>query len=239
MKQPAVRLLVVLNLVLLGALLLAWVTADRSLRGTQWEPPAPRLTDFSGQLPVLPTLAPLDTTNFVAMLDKPLFSATRRPPPPPPPPPVAAQEAPPDNFSTAKLTGIFNSGGVSGIIIRMAGKDSRVQLNQSLDGWALKSIAGRQATFASGGQTRVLQLLRADMSGLPAAGSVSAGGASRPANVAPRSAYPFLPVSPSNVPSPVSAPVDAASGDASGPSAAGAAPVAPPAPRAVFGGSRR
>lgn len=237
LKRHALQLLVGLNVVLFGILVACWVTPSGALRGATWAAPAPRLTDFASQLPALPGPAPADITAFVGLLERPLFSPTRRPPAATPQDTPAAKA---DNFSTAKLTGIFNSAGASGLIMHMGDKDMRVQLHQSLDGWTLKSLTDREATFASGGQTRVLQLKRADVSqaapGSPAA-SAAAGVAAR--------RLPFLPP-PVSVPAPhperaeaatSAVPSSASNGPSSG--AGEGAPAASSGPRAVFGGTRR
>ncbi len=237
LKNHALQLLVGLNVALLGILLACWVAPNGDLRGVVWAAPAPQLTDFASQLSALPSPAPADMAAFVGMLERPLFALTRRPPAVPP------QDAPApkvDNFSSAKLSGIFNSAGTGGLIMRMGDKDVRVQLHQSLDGWTLQSLSDREATFASGGETRVLQLKRADVSqaapGMPAMGS-PAGPVSRP--------LPFVPA-PVAVPVPkperteVPAPAVSSSTATGATSGAGEkATAAPSAPRATFGGSRR
>lgn len=237
MKRHVLRLMVLLNLLLLAALLLMWLRPNGSLRGTAWNPPAPHLSDFAAQLPALPSPAPSNTANFVAMLERPLFSASRRPPPPPPPP-VATAEAAVDNFSAAKLTGVFEGNGAGGVIIRIADKDKRLQLNQVLEGWTLKSISGRDVTFTKGSEKRVMQLQRAGMTG----GAVPAGAA--PAATKPAASVPsaFLPPAsgqPSNATAEASSPSAAAAASASATRDQSANPAsAPQAPRAVFGGTR-
>jgi hypothetical protein len=169
-------------------------------------------------LPPLPGIASADTSQFIAMLDRPLFSSSRRPPPPPPPPPPAQAQAPVDNLSTARLSGLFFGDGVGGIIINIAGKHRRVRLNEGVDGWLLKSIQERSVTFARGGESRTLPLPRGALTtytGLaPAPGQAAM-------NLATPGVSPLTPAAPS--------------GGAAGAGApAGAAP-----PRAVFGGTRR
>ena len=252
MKRHGLRVLVALNVALLVALLLMWVRPDGSLRGVLWKPPAPRLANYAAQLPVLPSPAPSDTATFVAMLERPLFAGTRRPPPPMPPPPIAAEQAPPDNFSSAKLTGIFQSGEGGGVIIRIADKDKRVQLHQAIEGWTLKSVTGRDVTFTKGGENRVLQLQRASMV-RPPPGTPLGAPSRLPSAQSPLSA--FLPPSSAqsaSVPAQVTLPGAAepaseslaptADGSAASssnlPAAAIGTPSAPKAPRAVFGGTR-
>ena len=221
MKRHALLVLVVINGVLAAWLAWLWFTPQGGLRNVHWQPPAAQKTDLSGLLPALPTLLQADTNRFIVLLERPLFSPTRRPPPPPPPPPPPAAAAPVDNFSTARLSGVFEGPGGTGIIIQMAGKNRRLQINQSLEGWTLKAVQGREVTFASGGETRVLQLPRAALNAYtgqplaPFSESVRAQDAVRAgrANEPP-------------------------SGSAAGAQQAGAAPE-PPKPRAVFGGTRR
>ncbi len=211
-KRYMLHLLLALNVVLALGLVAMWVRRDGTLRNTHWVAPAPRVTDFAGMLPALPGVAHADISQFVAMLDRPLFTPTRRPPPPPPPP---KPEAPVDNLSTAMISGLYSGNGIGGVIINIAGKHRRVQLNQSVEGWTLKSIQGRSVTFARGDENRVLQLPKAALTvytGLPP------GGGAGPSAAVPR------------VPTP------AAPSPMSGGPQGGEAKIPAPAPRAVFGG---
>lgn len=158
MKKHALHALVVLNMALALALAWLWITPAGQLRNTHWQPPAPQTSDYASMGPALPGLAPADTRQFIGMLERPLFSPTRRPPPPPPPP--KAQE-PTDNLSTAQLSGLFQGQGDGGAILQIAGKPRRVRLRESVEGWTLSAVHERSATFTRGGQSRVLQLPRA------------------------------------------------------------------------------
>ena len=216
MRRVALPLLVILNAGLLCFLAWVWFTPDGQVRGVRWQSPEPVKVDLQALLPVLPGQGQADTSQFLGMLERPLFSPTRRPPPPPPPPKAEVPE-PVNRFAQAKLTGVFEGAGVGGIIINYEGKDRRVPLNGTLDGWKLQSVSGGQATFEKSGQTRVVSLQRASLatySGLPRPSlAPSAASAGRNAVQQP--------------PSP--------SGNAGG---GGAAPAAPNLPRAVFGGGR-
>ncbi|GKT22027.1 hypothetical protein [Acidovorax sp. SUPP3334] len=160
MKRYALHLLLAINTALLIFLAWMWIAPDGSIRNVRWEAPAPHRTDFASMLSALPGVTNADTTQFIAMLDRPLFSFTRRPPPPPPPP-KAPDEVQVDNLSTARLSGVFAGDGAGGIIIEVAGKQRRARLNDDVDGWTLQSINGRNVTFVKNGQSRVLQLPRA------------------------------------------------------------------------------
>ncbi len=221
MKRYALPVLLLLNGVLALGLAWLWFTPQGTLRNMYWQPPAAQQTDLSNLLPALPSLMQSDTSQFIVLLERPLFSPTRRPPPPPPPPAAAA---PVDNFSTARLSGVFEGPGGTGIIIQIDGKDRRLQLNQALDGWTLRSVQGRQVTFGNGDQTRVLQLPRAALTaytGQPLA---------------------FVPPAASAAPGPAPRlPRGSSAGElaARAAEAQAAQGAEPPKPRAVFGGSRR
>lgn len=169
MRRFALPLLACLNAALLLVLAWVWVTPDGQLRDMHWQPPEPVKVDLQSLLPALPGPGQADTSQFLGMLERPLFSPTRRPPPPPPPPKADVPE-PVNRFAQAKLTGVFEGTGVGGIIINYEGKDRRVPLNGMLDGWKLQSVTEAQATFSQRGQTRVVQLQRASLAtytGLP------------------------------------------------------------------------
>ena len=181
-----------------------------------WQPPSPVKVDLHALFPSLPGPGQSDTSQFLRMLERPLFSVTRRPPPPPPPPKVESPE-PVNWFAQAKLTGVYEGQAGGGIIIFYEGKDRRVALNGYLDGWKLQSVSGAQASFEKSGQTRVVPLQRAALatySGLPQA---------RPGAVPPREG----------------AGRDAAAQQPPGsPPAAGSNAAPENRSRAVFGGSR-
>ena len=162
MRRVALPLLVILNAGLLCFLAWVWFTPDGQLRGMRWQWPEPVKVDLQALLPVLPGQGQADTSQFLGMLERPLFSPTRRPPPPPPPPKAEVPE-PVNRFAQAKLTGLFEGEGVGGVIINYDGKDRRVPLNGTLDGWKLQSVSGAQAVFAQAGQTRSVPLQRATL----------------------------------------------------------------------------
>lgn len=185
MRRVALPLLVILNTGLLCLLAWVWFTPDGQLRGMRWQSPAPVKVDLQALLPPLPGQGQADTSQFLGMLERPLFSPTRRPPPPPPPPKAEVPE-PVNRFAQAKLTGVFEGAGVGGIIINYDGKDRRVPLNGTLDGWKLQSVTGAQAIFSQSGQTRAVPLQRAALltgpgpqqnrvAAAPAPGAVAAG----------------------------------------------------------------
>ena len=212
MKRHVLAVLVVMNAALVVLLVALWLNPDGSLRGIRWTPPAAITNDYQKMLPSLPQRQPVNTSRFLALLERPLFQLTRRPPPPPPPP-SAVVEAPVDNLSTAQLSGVVAGNGSASIIITMAGKARRVRLNESVDGWTLQSIEGRSVIFAGGGQTRTLQLPRAAMTNTVGAAAPA------PAMFAPPIAPP-----PPSLPLPPAAAIESPST-----AQAAATPAAPPA----------
>ena len=214
MRRVALPLLVILNAGLLCFLAWVWFTPDGQVRGMRWQSPAPVKVDLQALLPALPGQGQADTSQFLGMLERPLFSPTRRPPPPPPPPKAEVPE-PVNRFAQAKLTGVFEGAGVGGIIINYEGKDRRVPLNGTLDGWKLLSVTGAQATFSQRGQTRVVQLQRAALTAYTGAPQNRATAASQAANDR--------------------ANAQSSAAAVSGPAAATNTPAAPPR-RPVFGG---
>lgn len=199
MKKHALHVLLALSAAL--ALVLAWLWIDKTgqLRNTHWQPPAPQTADYAAMVPALPGPAPADTSRFIAMLDRPLFSPTRRPPPPPPPPQAAE---PADNLSTAQLSGIFQGQGDGGIIVRIGDKHRRLRLHDSVEGWTLSAVHDRSATLTRSGQSRVLQLPRAALTG----GAAPPPAAPPPAAAQPAAAAPAQPAPPQQPPPPTAAP---------------------------------
>lgn len=187
MKRHLSAILIAVNAAL--AALLAWLwLAPGSQERSHWTAPAPRTTDYEALVPPLGKPQPMDQREFLAMLDRPLFSITRRPPPPPPPPSdTAAAPPPPDRLSTAVLSGIYAGNGVGGVIIKFDGKDKSVPLNGQLDGWTLKSLADNRAYFSRGGETRTLTLQIAKLGNTAAdkPGGTNAGAAAPTAFPAP------------------------------------------------------
>ena len=175
MKQRIVRILIALSLVLLLALARLWLGADGTPRNVHWQPPELHKPDFASMIPPLPQPDPADLNRFVATLERPLFSPSRRPPPPPPPPVVAAPPPPPDPLANVHLFGVFaGSEGTGGIIARVEGKPRRIYINEAIGAWTLKSIDKRNATLVRGDETRVLTLVHA-RGAVPVAPGAQAG----------------------------------------------------------------
>ena len=192
MKQHTIRVLIALSLVLLLALAWLWFDTDGKPRNVHWQPPSPHKPDFAGMIPPLPQQDPADLNRFVATLERPLFSPSRRPPPPPPPPVVAPPPPPPDPLANIHLFGVFaEDEGTGGIIARIDGKPRRININGNIGAWTLKSIDKRDVTLVKGDETRVLTLVHAKVAApvvAPVANAGSDAGAPPSSAAAPAAA---------------------------------------------------
>jgi hypothetical protein len=171
MRRFAFSILGVLILALLIALAGLWFTPQGKLRQFLWQAPTPKQVNFDDVVPPAMQVAAIENMRLIAMQDKPIFAVTRRPPPAPPPP---AAPPPVDVLSGAKVTGMYSSPDGAGIFLNLAGKNRRVRLNESVDGWVLTSIEGRSANFTAAGQLRTLPLSRAVLVSGPAGAPLSA-----------------------------------------------------------------
>ena len=72
MKRHALHLLLLANAALALVLAWLWFTPTGAVRNVHWQPPTAQKTDFAAMLPVLPSIATADTSQFIAMLDAPL-----------------------------------------------------------------------------------------------------------------------------------------------------------------------
>ena len=165
MKRYVGWLLVALNIVLAGVLAWLWFKPNGEVKNIHWQQPRGQKANMEDVIPHLGKAQAMDQSQFLAMLDRPLFSPTRRPPPPPPPPPVEAPPPPPDYLADAVLTGVYISdGGKSGgIIIRFQGKDKSLPVNGMLDGWKLGSVAENRVYFTRDGITKEITLQKSKL----------------------------------------------------------------------------
>jgi hypothetical protein len=182
MRLGPVRLLVVINLLLAAGLAWMWLDEHGQWRNITWAAPAALLPEVNqlaaAGVPVGPQV--VNPTQYLAILERPIFAPDRRPPPPPAPPP------PPDPMADVQITGIF-SGAQGGVLARVEGKVRRVKVNESIGAWSLKSIAGRDVTFVQGEQTRQLHLDYTRLGIAPAQSQEQVGAVRSAGGVAPSS----------------------------------------------------
>lgn len=154
MRRSLIPVLIIANLALAAGLAWQWVTPQGQLRGVRWVSPAPIkpvLTDS-----VLPDWS-ADLGSFMASLDRPLFSATRKPPPKP----EEAVAVLADTLGDVRVLGLYSTGGSSGgAIVRAEGKVRRVRPGESLGGWTVKEVRPLGLLLARGDEQRTLDIKR-------------------------------------------------------------------------------
>lgn len=175
MRRIAIPLLALVDFALLAGLLFLWVDPSGQVRDFHWSPPNPTPLNISALSPVDEGRTKEGEGQFIAILERPIFSPIRRQPPPPPPP---APPPPPDPFASVQLYGIFAGSADAGIFARIDGKVRRVKLNENIGAWTLKTVDNRDATFERESETRVLKLVHVRHSEPPK--SVPVPGASGP-----------------------------------------------------------
>ena len=158
MSFGPIRLLLLLNLILAGGLAWLWFDETGKARDLAWKPPAAMAPELAKPLKLADSVttgaSSANPTQYLALLERPLFAPDRRPPPPPAPP---AAPPPPDPLANIQITGIF-TGDSAGIIANVDGKARRVRVNDTVGAWTLKSIVGRDVTFGQGSDSRQLRL---------------------------------------------------------------------------------
>ena len=167
------------------AVLLAslWVTPKGQLRdAVRWRAPDSLQADYAAVGPGLPAVDETAPPGATTLLERPLFSMTRRPPEP-----VAAGPAEPasDRLSNARVRAIVEGpDAVSSAILEVDGKSHRILKHQVFEGWTLESLntEDRTVTMARNGHKRVLALQRGQ---LTAAGARSRPGGARAPTASP------------------------------------------------------
>lgn len=193
MRFKPVHGLILLNVALAAGLAYLWVDEQGHPRDFSWTPPAPLVPDTQAHAMVNGVGSEPDMVAFAQVLERPLFSPTRRPPPPPKPP---APPPPPDPLANVHIYGIFvgEEEGSGGMLASIGGKVRRVTTADDVSGWKIKALKDREVTLVRGEETRVLRLVQARPTSVPKPGVV----APPPRPVAGASAAPAVPMSPAN-----------------------------------------
>lgn len=160
MRFKPVYALMVVNLALAAGLAYLWLDEQGRPRDLSWKPPAPLVPDTQAHAMANAVGSPPDMVAFAQVLERPLFSPTRRPPPPPKPP---APPPPPDPLANVHIYGIFvgEEEGTGGMLASIGGKVRRVTTADDVSGWKIKAFKEREVTLARGDETRVLRLVQA------------------------------------------------------------------------------
>ncbi len=160
MRRYTSHALIVLSLMLVGVLAWLWVDPDGQLRDVRWTPPTAIKPEFLTVPRALAKRQSADVTLALEILERPLFSPSRRPPPPVVVAPVAAEPAP-DPLGNVLIQGIYSGTEMGGIIANVGGVSKRISINEKIGDWTLKAIDERDVKFVRNDESRVIQLLRA------------------------------------------------------------------------------
>jgi general secretion pathway protein N len=119
------------------------------------------------------------------ILDRPLFSPTRRPPAPPPAPPPIVQAAeppaPPPPPPNLVLFGVVMDGEGARAVVR-SGADKklvRAQIGDEIDGWKVSQIEGRKVVLSLDGRFATFTLFSDDRGKSESAGGSAPAGEPR------------------------------------------------------------
>jgi hypothetical protein len=154
------------------ALLLSWEPGAVAIAQTQDPPAAAPSNPVAAQ-----SLDQLST-----ILDRPLFSPSRRPPAPPPAPPPIVQAAeppaPPPPPPNLVLFGVVMDGEGARAVVR-AGADKklvRAQIGDEIDGWKVSQIEGRKVVLSLDGRFATFTLFSDDRGKSQSAGEPAPAG---------------------------------------------------------------
>ncbi|ODU10755.1 MAG: hypothetical protein ABS84_01925 [Rubrivivax sp. SCN 71-131] len=193
MRRAVLPLLLLANLGLALWLAALWFTPEGRLADLRWQPPPPLP-------PVLDAGAPLPATGvelsrYVATLEQPLFSPSRRAPPPPQAASAApVADAPPELrvlglYGTHATEGEASGGPRGGMIARVDGQVKRVKIGDAIGRWTLKALRPGEAVLAQGDVEHVYPLQRAASTPPPP----DAASADNPPREAPSASTPRTP----------------------------------------------
>lgn len=189
--SPLARVEIVCGVLLVIALGYVWLTPNLTVKNVSWDPPDPQPMAYSELLAQhRPSTSSLvkDSTALLVIQERPLFVLGRKPVPPVPPQPAVAAVPEKNIWDSARVLGVFE-GDVAGAIFHVENKDRRLLLNQSFEGWTLRAVRPRSIELEKSGKTKVIELVKADMSGSgvgeKAVAPVRRAGAAKAAPAAP------------------------------------------------------
>lgn len=180
MRRYILPLLGALNLALLAVLTWLWVTPQGALRDVRWlapQPVRPALVDAQA----LPAFN-VDLSRYLATLERPLFTPSRRPPRVPE---TAASVPPPEPFPDIRLVGVYGMQGAGGVIAVVDGRVRRMQLGASIGDWSLKEVRSSEIVLGRGDDVRTIQLRRSTGTEPPLTAAGSAPVSASPSGLPP------------------------------------------------------
>src|SRR5215475_10941255 len=134
--------------------------APAELKESPPQKPSVGVTRSVGNVVLAVPLSKLSATR-----DRPIFSPSRRPPPPPAMMPVIAKPverakpAEPENPPLVLVGTVVGEDSAIAVLVEQATENVvKLRLNESHQGWTLRSIQGREATFQNDRKSSVLAL---------------------------------------------------------------------------------
>lgn len=143
MRRWVLPLLVLANVGLTLWLASLWFTPDGRPIDVRWKPPAP-VPPTLDAAEVLPATG-VELSRYVATLERPLFSPSRRPPPPEAASAAPVVDTPPD-LHVLGLYGTHTGSGDGateprgGVIARVDGQVKRLKVGDAIGRWTLKAL---------------------------------------------------------------------------------------------------
>ena len=218
-----------INVVLAGVLGVMWLGPQGALRHTQWQAPAPQSPNLDDALQAVLQPNPAARGSFPEVVNRPVFSPTRRLAPPPPPE-GAKEPAPPPPIAldSVVLTGIVSGRAFTGVLAQVEGESRVLKRGDKVGDWSVAGIKGRDVRFTKGEETRTLVLpntLTDAPTPAPDAGKAAAVPPAKPGGVPtppmkrppPATSAPAAAPKPVPVPPPPTAPGNAADAGYKGP----------------------
>jgi len=132
----------------------------------QAEPsPPPKKASAGATTPVGNVVSAVPLSKLTITRDRPIFSPSRRPPPPPVMMPVIAKPverakpAEPENPPLVLVgTVVGEDSGIAVLVEQATENVVKLRVNESHQGWTLRSIQGREVTFQNDRKSSVLAL---------------------------------------------------------------------------------
>lgn len=128
-------------------------------------PPPPQKSSLNVTTPVGNVVLAVPLSKLTMTRDRPIFSPSRRPPPPPAMMPVIAkpvERAKPAEPDTPPLilvgTVVGEDSGIAVLVEQSTENVVKLRINESHQGWTLRSIQGREVTFQNDRKSSVLAL---------------------------------------------------------------------------------
>lgn len=159
--------LYLIAVLVLGALLAAlWLAPGPLAALRHWQAPAPQAPNLDDVHAALLHAHPGAAADYPELLQRPLFSATRRPPAPPAPPVAKPQPEPepePNPIEHVRVLGVITGPTLNGALLAEGEGTRFLPLNQKYEGWTLRTLAEDHVVFQFRGRRQRLDVALAHL----------------------------------------------------------------------------